>query len=90
MWARDYNAFAFCKLGFGVSDKPVQDYAAEVWRDQTVDFLKEVVQKPATLAGNSLGGFTSLYTAATDEAKCMVNGFVLLNGARRFCDNALE
>jgi pimeloyl-ACP methyl ester carboxylesterase len=88
--ARDYHVFAFCKLGFGLSDKPVQDYAAEVWRDQTVDFLKEVVQKPATLAGNSLGGFTSLYTAATDEAKSMVNGVVLLNGAGKFRDGAPE
>jgi pimeloyl-ACP methyl ester carboxylesterase len=86
--AKDYHVFAFCKLGFGLSSKPVQEYAAEVWRDQTVDFLKEVVQKPATLAGNSLGGFTALYTAATDEAKSMVNGVALLNGAGRFRDSA--
>mmetsp|Transcript_37233 Transcript_37233/g.107519 ORF Transcript_37233/g.107519 Transcript_37233/m.107519 type:complete len:340 (+) Transcript_37233:97-1116(+) len=84
--AKDYHVFAFCKLGFGLSSKPVQEYAAEVWRDQAVDFLKEVVQKPAVLAGNSLGGFTSLYAAATDEAKSMVNGVVLLNGAGRFRD----
>ena len=82
--AKDYHVFAFCKLGFGLSSKPVQEYAAEVWRDQAVDFLKEVVQKPAVLAGNSLGGFTSLYAAATDEAKSMVKGVVLLNGAGRF------
>ena len=84
--AKDYHVFAFCKLGFGLSSKPVQEYAAEVWRDQAVDFLKEVVQKPAVLAGNSLGGFTSLYAAATDEAKSMVNGVVLLNAAGRFRD----
>ena len=84
--AKDYHVFAFCKLGFGLSDKPIQDYAAEVWRDQAVDFLKEVVQKPATLVGNSLGGFTSLYAAATDEAKSLVDGVVLINGAGRFRD----
>jgi pimeloyl-ACP methyl ester carboxylesterase len=84
--ARDYHVYAFCKLGFGLSDKPVQEYAAEVWRDQTVDFLKQVVQKPAVLAGNSLGGFTSLYTAATDEVKALVKGVVLMNGAGRFRD----
>lgn len=88
--AKDYHVFAYCKLGFGLSSKPVQDYPAEVWRDQAVDFLKEVVQKPATLAGNSLGGFTSLYAAATDEAKSLVNGVVLLNGAGRFRDGAPE
>ena len=84
--ARDYHVFAFCKLGFGLSDKPVTDYSAEIWRDQTVDFLKEVVQKPAVLAGNSLGGFTSLYTAATEEVKPLVRGVVLLNSAGRFRD----
>jgi pimeloyl-ACP methyl ester carboxylesterase len=86
--AKDYHVFAYCKLGFGLSSKPVQEYAPEVWRDQAVDFLKEVVQKPATLAGNSLGGFTALYAAATDEAKPMVNGVALLNGAGRFRDSA--
>lgn len=84
--ARDYHVYAFCKLGFGLSDKPVQEYAAEVWRDQAADFLKEVVQKPAVLAGNSLGGFTSLYTAATDDVKDLVKGVVLMNGAGRFRD----
>jgi pimeloyl-ACP methyl ester carboxylesterase len=82
--ARDYHVFAFCKLGFGLSSKPIQDYTAEVWRDQTVDFLKEIVQKPATLAGNSLGGFSALYAAATDEIKPMVNGVVLMNSAGQF------
>jgi pimeloyl-ACP methyl ester carboxylesterase len=48
--------------------------------------LKEVVQKPAVLAGNSLGGFTSLYTAATDDVKPLVRGVVLLNSAGRFRD----
>ena len=84
--ARDYHVFAFCKLGFGLSSKPVQDYAAEVWRDQTVDFLKEVVRKPAVLAGNSIGGFTAMYTAASDDVKEMVNGVVLLNAAGQFKD----
>jgi pimeloyl-ACP methyl ester carboxylesterase len=82
--ANDFHVFAFCKLGFGLSDKPIIDYSAEVWRDQAKDFLKEVVQKPAVLAGNSLGGFTSLYTAATDDVKDMVTGVVLMNGAGRF------
>lgn len=82
--AKDYHVFAFCKLGFGLSDKPIIDYSAEVWRDQAADFLKDVVKKPAILAGNSLGGFTSLYTAATDDVKHLVKGVVLMNGAGRF------
>lgn len=82
--ARDFHVFAFCKLGFGLSDKPITEYSAEIWRDQAADFLKEVVQKPAVLAGNSLGGFTSLYTAATEEVQPLVRGVVLLNSAGRF------
>mmetsp|Transcript_5774 Transcript_5774/g.14067 ORF Transcript_5774/g.14067 Transcript_5774/m.14067 type:complete len:385 (-) Transcript_5774:3208-4362(-) len=82
--AKDYHVFAFCKLGFGLSDKPIIDYSAEIWRDQAADFLKSVVKKPAVLAGNSLGGFTALYTAATDDVKDLVKGVVLMNGAGRF------
>ena len=82
--AKDYHVFAFCKLGFGLSSKPVIDYSPEIWRDQTIDFLKEVVKKPAVLAGNSLGGFTSLYVGATEEAKQLVQGVALLNAAGRF------
>jgi pimeloyl-ACP methyl ester carboxylesterase len=85
--ARDYHVFAFCKLGLGLSSKALEEYSADIWRDQTVAFLNDVVKKPATLAGNSIGGFTSLYTAATDEAKSMVDGVILLNAAGRFRDS---
>jgi pimeloyl-ACP methyl ester carboxylesterase len=88
--ARDFHVFAFCKLGFGLSDKPIVDYSAEIWRDQAAAFLEEIVQKPAVLAGNSLGGFTSLYTAATDGSKPLVRGVILLNSAGRFRDTISE
>jgi hypothetical protein len=39
-------------LGFGLSEKALIEYNANVWRDQVGDFLKEVVGKPAVLAGN--------------------------------------
>jgi pimeloyl-ACP methyl ester carboxylesterase len=73
-------------LGFGLSDKPLVDYTAEVWRDQAVDFIQAIIQKPTTVAGNSLGGFTALYTSTAEEVKGMINGCVLLNGAGRFRD----
>mmetsp|Transcript_54534 Transcript_54534/g.162932 ORF Transcript_54534/g.162932 Transcript_54534/m.162932 type:complete len:392 (-) Transcript_54534:81-1256(-) len=66
--ARDYHVYAFDLLGFGLSDKPVQDYSAEVWRDQAVDFVREIIGKETTVAGNSLGGFTALYAASTGTA----------------------
>jgi len=80
--ARDHHVYAFDMLGFGLSDKPIQDYSAEVWRDQAVDFIREVIGKPVTISGNSLGGFTALYAAATEKE--LINGCILLNAAGRF------
>jgi len=65
-----------------VSDKPLVDYSAELWRDQVGAFLREVVQEPAVIAGNSLGGFAALYAAASFPER--VAGCVLLNAAGRF------
>ena len=85
--ARDYHVFAIDMLGFGLSSKPIQDYSAEVWRDQTVEFISQIIQKPTAIAGNSLGGFTALYAAASDsKVKDLVRGCILLNGAGRFRD----
>lgn len=80
--ARDYHVFAFDMLGFGLSSKPVQEYPAEVWRDQTVAFIKDVIGKPVTVAGNSLGGFTALYAAASQPD--MIDACILLNSAGSF------
>lgn len=41
--ARDYHVYAIDLLGFGLSDKPIIDYSAELWRDQALAFIKEVV-----------------------------------------------
>eukprot|EP00586_Coscinodiscus_wailesii_P012458 CAMPEP_0172508094 /NCGR_PEP_ID=MMETSP1066-20121228/209172_1 /TAXON_ID=671091 /ORGANISM="Coscinodiscus wailesii, Strain CCMP2513" /LENGTH=292 /DNA_ID=CAMNT_0013285921 /DNA_START=231 /DNA_END=1110 /DNA_ORIENTATION=+ len=84
--AKDYHVYAFDLLGFGLSSKPVQDYAAEVWRDQAVDFIKEIIDKPTIVAGNSLGGFTALYAASSAEVKSYIQGCILLNAAGRFRD----
>jgi Alpha/beta hydrolase family len=43
--ARDYHVYAIDLLGFGLSDKPIIDYSAELWRDQALAFIKEVVRK---------------------------------------------
>lgn len=91
--ARDYHVYAIDMLGFGLSDKPIIDYNAEVWRDQVLDFIEEIVMKrqngprtPCTVAGNSLGGFTALYAAASQRAHKdnLINGCILLNAAGRF------
>jgi len=87
--AKDYHVYAFDLLGFGLSDKPLEDYSAEVWRDQALDFIDEVIGKPTIVAGNSLGGFTSLYATAhsgDDGREDLIKGCVLLNAAGRFRD----
>jgi pimeloyl-ACP methyl ester carboxylesterase len=82
--ARDYHVYALDLLGFGWSDKPIMDYDASVWRDQVVDFVREVIL--SGIAGNSLGGFTAMYASSDDRIKERVGGCILLNAAGRFRD----
>ncbi|KAG6397364.1 hypothetical protein SASPL_143531 [Salvia splendens] len=91
--AKKYKVYAIDLIGFGWSEKALIEYDALVWRDQVVDFVKEVVKEPAVLVGNRqvlmvfiLGGFTALVAAASlqDQAK----GVVLLNSAGQFGDAA--
>ncbi|XP_059457189.1 pheophytinase, chloroplastic [Corylus avellana] len=80
--AKSYKVYAIDLLGFGWSDKAIIEYDAMVWRDQVVDFLKDIVKEPAVLVGNSLGGFTALIAAAGLPAQ--VVGVALLNSAGQF------
>lgn len=50
--AKTYKVYAIDLLGFGWSDKAIIDYDAMIWRDQVVDFLREIVKEPAVLIGN--------------------------------------
>ena len=85
-----YHVFAMDLLGFGLSDKPIQTYSAEVWRDQAVDFIENIIKpknsQRTVIAGNSLGGFTALYATYLDikEKKNLIKGCALLNAAGRF------
>ncbi|CDP02000.1 unnamed protein product [Coffea canephora] len=83
--AKKYKVYALDLLGFGWSEKALIEYDALVWRDQVVDFLKEVVKEPAVLVGNSLGGFTALVAAAALPQQ--VKGVSLLNSAGQFGDS---
>lgn len=86
--SKDYHVYAIDLLGFGLSDKPIMDYSADVWKDQTLDFIEEVIGKCTVVAGNSLGGFTALFASASDRAhsKNLIGGCILLNAAGRFRD----
>ena len=50
--AKKCKVYAIDLLGFGWSDKALIEYEAMVWRDQVVDFLKEIVKEPAVVVGN--------------------------------------
>ncbi|XP_024032945.1 pheophytinase, chloroplastic isoform X2 [Morus notabilis] len=82
--AKRHKVYAIDLLGFGWSDKAIIEYDAMVWRDQVVDFLKEIVKEPAVLVGNSLGGFTALVSAIGLPEQ--VVGVALLNSAGQFGD----
>jgi len=81
----EFEVWAIDLLGFGRSQKPELVYGGELWREQMADFLREVVGRPAVLAGNSLGGYVVLATAAKHSD--WVRGLVLLNSAGPFSDN---
>ncbi|PKI42551.1 hypothetical protein CRG98_037069 [Punica granatum] len=82
--AKRYKVYAIDLLGFGWSEKAIIEYDAMIWKDQVLDFLKEIVREPAVLVGNSLGGFTALVSAAALPEQ--VAGVVLLNSAGQFGD----
>ncbi|KAA3457514.1 pheophytinase, chloroplastic [Gossypium australe] len=82
--AKNYKVYAVDLLGFGWSEKAIIEYDAMIWRDQVVDFLKEIVKEPTVLVGNSLGGFTALVAAVGLPEQ--VVGLALLNSAGQFGD----
>lgn len=50
--AKKYKVYALDLLGFGWSEKAIIDYDATIWRDQVIDFMKDIVKEPAILVGN--------------------------------------
>ena len=66
--AAGYRVFSLDLIGFGRSDQPGlnRHFSLDnrLWSRQLAAFLEEVVQQPAVLVGNSLGGLTVLTTAA--------------------------
>ena len=81
---QDFRVWAIDLLGFGRSAKPNLEYSGSLWRDQIHDFITEVIQKPAVLAGNSLGGYACLCVAA--QRPDSAQGLILLNSAGPFSD----
>src|SRR5579859_5158595 len=60
--AQTYRVYAFDLLGFGLSDRPGVEYSADLYSALCQDFLREVVQRPATLVAS---GLSCNYAVAT-------------------------
>lgn len=82
--SHDFEVYAIDLLGFGRSQKPAWQYSGILWRDQLHDFITEKIQRPTVIAGNSLGGYSSLCVAA--DYPQSVAGLILLNSAGPFTD----
>ena len=81
---QEFEVWAIDLLGFGRSAKPDIAYSGELWREQLRAFITEVIDQPTVIAGNSLGGYAALNTAATYPDRTA--GVVLLNSAGSFTD----
>ncbi|MGD1856645.1 MAG: alpha/beta fold hydrolase [Leptolyngbyaceae cyanobacterium] len=81
---QDFEVWAIDLIGFGRSSKPASGYSSDLWRDQLSDFVEQIIGRPAVIAGNSIGGYSCLFTAATRPQ--WVKGAVLLNGVGSFKD----
>jgi pimeloyl-ACP methyl ester carboxylesterase len=82
----EFDVWAIDLLGFGRSAKPDMSYSGDLWRDQLDAFITEVIGQRTVIAGNSLGGYAALNTAATYGDR--VAGVVLLNSAGSFRDGS--
>ena len=83
-----YEVHAIDLLGFGKSPKPNDvDYSGSLWKEQVVAYVKEVIQKPTVIVGNSLGGYAAL--AAGAELNELSAGVILLNAAGYFSEEKL-
>jgi len=83
-----YEVHAIDLLGFGKSPKPNDvEYSGSLWKEQVVAYVKEVIQKPTVIVGNSLGGYAAL--AAGADLNELSAGVILLNAAGYFSEEKL-
>ncbi len=80
----DFEVYALDLIGFGRSSKPSSGYSPDLWRDQIAEFITTIIGRPAVVAGNSIGGYSSLYTGATRPDA--VVGVCMLNGVGSFSE----
>lgn len=68
--ARIYRVYALDLLGFGHSDRPGVEYSAAMYSELCQDFLREVIQQPATLLASRLSCNYAIAVAAATPDLC--------------------
>ena len=83
--SKKFEVHAIDLLGYGKSPKPNDvEYSGSLWKNQVIAYVKEIIQKPTIIVGNSLGGYAAL--AAGAALKELSAGTVLLNAAGYFSE----
>jgi pimeloyl-ACP methyl ester carboxylesterase len=85
--SQTFEVWAIDLLGFGRSAKPELQYSGRLWQEQLHEFIAQVIGQPTVVAGNSLGGYAALSTAAYYPD--FVAGLILLNSAGPFSTTQL-
>lgn len=68
--ARIYRVYAPDLPGFGLSDRPARPYSAALYSSLCQDFLRDVVQEPATLLASELSCNYAVAAAASSPDLC--------------------
>lgn len=68
--AQTYRVYAPDLPGFGLSDRPALTYSAALYHEFCQDFLRDVVQKPATLLASGLSCHYAITVAASSPDLC--------------------
>lgn len=72
--------------GFGRSEKRALPYSQALWTDFLADFARDVIGRPAVVAGNSIGGFMAANLAGSRPE--LVRALVLVNSAGPLTEGA--
>lgn len=86
--AQDYYVYAPDLLGFGLSDRPRMQYAAETYIALCHDFLTDVVKQPASLLASGLSCDYAVMVARDYPESCtklvLISPMDILSGTRKF------
>lgn len=85
--AHTYRVYAPDLPGFGLSDRPARSYSAALYSSLCQDFLRDVVQEPATLLASELSCNYAVAAAASSPDLCtaliLISPRALQGNARR-------